>query len=147
MKKNLFLVGIVLVLAIVYVIFFTSWFQPKIIVVSHTTRPSGRGSGTQLAFSLGADYELTEVKVVALAEWQTDKDAQPLWHLVSDDGSDDINHFFYGENINGMDPAIEGARPQPLQPNVKYLLLVTAGKYKGQHEFQIGGPPDISTNK
>jgi hypothetical protein len=136
MKKNLFLVGIVLVLAVVYVFFFTSWFQPKIIQISHTSRPLG-GRAAQLAFGLGGDYELTEVKVVPLADWQADKNAQPLWHLVSD-GSDDVNHFFYGENIGGMDPDVDGAKPQPLQPGVTYRIFVAAGRARGWHDFQIG---------
>jgi hypothetical protein len=153
MKKNLFLIGIVLVLAAVYVIYFTDWFRPKMIQLSHTVRPinaAGRfgPAVSRLTFGLDNDYELTEVKVVPFAEWQTNKDAQPLWHLVSDEGSDDINHFFYGENISGMDSAVEGAKPQPLQPGVKYLLLIAAGRAKGQHEFLIGNSSaDISTNK
>lgn len=142
MKKNLFLIGIVLVLATVYTIFFTDWFQPKFIQISQTSRPTSIGRSGQsvshLTFGLGDDYELTEVKVVRFDEWQTNKNAQPLWHLVSDEGSDDVSHFVYGENIGGMDPAIEGATPEPLQPGVKYLLFVAAGKARGQHEFQIG---------
>ena len=149
-KKNTFLVALVLVLLGIYVVYFTNWFQPKLIQISHTSRPmAGRGGQAvpRLMFGLGRDYELTDVKVVPFAEWQNNKYVQPLWHLVSD-GSDDVNHIFYGENIPGMDPAVEDARPQPLQPGVKYLLLITAGKYKGQHEFQIGNAPaNLSTNK
>ena len=141
MKKNLFLIGIVLVLAVVYIIFFTGWFRPKIIHISHTSRPAAGARGgspvSRLAFSLGDYYELTEVKVVPLAEWQTNKEAQPLWHLVSD-GSDDVDHFFYGENIDGMDPAVDGSKPQPLQPGVIYRIFVAAGKARGWHDFQIG---------
>jgi len=149
-KKNFILIGLVLAMAIGYVVFFTDLFAPKIIQISHTNRPlPGRGGQTvaRLMFSLGQDYELTDIKVVPLAEWQTDKSTQPLWHLTSD-GSDFINRFTYGENIPGMDPYVEGMRPQPLKPGVKYLLLVTAGKARGQHEFQVGNSPaDVSTNK
>jgi hypothetical protein len=146
-KKIFLLVAVVLVLLGVYAVYFTSWFQPKLIQISHTSRPiGGRGGEPRLMFGLGNDYELTDVKVVSLAEWQTNKEAASLWHLVSD-GSDDINRFTYGEKISGMDPIVDGNRPQKLQPGVKYLLLVTAGKYKGQHEFQIGTTPEnVSTN-
>src|SRR5581483_5759364 len=128
------------------------WFRSNhVIQISHTTRPERTRTGEsapRLMFSLGQDYELTEVKVVPLAGWQNNPQTAPLWHLVSDQGSDDINRFAYGEKISGMDPAVEGAMPEPLQPGVKYLLLVTAGKDKGQHPFQIGGSPaDVSTNK
>jgi hypothetical protein len=101
-----------------------------------------------LIFGLGDYYSLTEIKVVPLAALQTDKLAQPVWHLVSDSGSDDVNLFSYGQRINGMDPAVEGARPDPLQPGVIYRLFVTAGKVRGQHDFHIGAAPaNTATNR
>ena len=138
MKKNLILISGVLVLALVYVIFFTDWFKPKIIQISHTVRPGmGRDDAAPpaLAFGLDNEYELTEIKVVRITGLQNDKDPLPLWHLVSD-GSDPINHFRYGENIPGMDPAVDGAKPSALEPGVTYRLFITAGKAKGQHDFQ-----------
>jgi hypothetical protein len=151
-KKNLILIGIVLVLAGVYAVYFTDWFQPKTIHISQTSRPvrSARtgSAATQLIFGLGDYYSLTEIKVVPLAALQTDKLAQPVWHLVSDSGSDDVNLFSYGQRINGMDPAVEGARPDPLQPGVIYRLFVTAGKVRGQHDFHIGAAPaNTATNR
>jgi hypothetical protein len=140
MKKNLALIGSVLVLALVYVIFFTDWFKPKIIQVSHTSRPGmGRSAGTtaSLAFGLDNEYELTEIKVVRVTDLQPGKDPQPLWHLVSD-GSDPVNHFIYGENIPGMDPSVDGSKPQPLQPGINYRLFVVAGKARGEHDFEAG---------
>jgi hypothetical protein len=101
-----------------------------------------------MIFNLGDYYSLTEIKVVPLAALQTDKLTHPVWHLVSDEGSDDVDHFIYGQKINGMDPAVEGARPEPLQPGVTYRLFVAAGKTRGQHDFQIGGPPaNVSTKQ
>ena len=152
-KKNYILVAIVLVLAGFYVIHFTDWFRPKTIHISHTSRSMRPGGQTDAAnnlvfFGLDGDYSLTEVKVVPLAALQTNKLAQPIWHLVSDEGSDDVNQFFYGERIQGMDPSVEGSRPEPLQPGVIYRLIVTAGKVKGQHDFQLGAPPvSTATNK
>ena len=151
-KKNLILIGIVLVLAGVYAVYFTDWFQPKTIHISQTSRPvrSARtgSAATQLIFGLGDYYSLTEVKVVPLAALQTNKLTQPVWHLVSDSGSDDVNLFSYGQRINGMDPAVEGARPDPLQPGVIYRLFVTAGKVRGQHDFHIGAAPaNTATNR
>ena len=144
-KKNLILIAVALILAGVYIVYFTGWFQPKTIQISHTSRPvrSARtgSAATRLNFGLGDYYSLTEIKVVPIAALQTNKLAQPVWHLVSDSGSDDVNLFFYGEKINGMDPAVEGARPEPLQPGVTYRLFVAAGKIKGQHDFQLGAPP------
>ena len=140
MKKNLFLIAIVLALGAVYVSFFTDWFKPQIIQISHTSRSFGGnrgGSTVPMMFGLDQEYELTEVKVVPLKEWQADKNAQPIWHLVSD-GSDTINHFAYGENIGNMDPAVNGTRPKPLEPGVTYRIFVTAGKAAGWHDFTPG---------
>ena len=152
-KKNLILIGLVLVLAGIYVVCFTSWFTPKTIQISHTSRPVRLGprngaAANPVTFGLGDYYSLTEVKVVPLAALQTNKLAQPVWHLVSDSGSDDVKLFSYGQKINGMDPAVEGARPDPLQPGVIYRLFVTAGKARGQHDFHIGAAPaNTATNR
>lgn len=136
-KKNIALISLVLVLAAVYVIYFTDWFRTKPIVIAHTSRPIGREGQRILLFSLGNDYELTEIKVVTLTEWQTNRLAQPLWHVLGD-SADTVNRFVYGQHIEGLDPAVEGTRPQPLQPGVKYRIFVTAGKQKGFNDFQIG---------
>ena len=83
----------------------------------------------------------------AIAALQTNKLAQPIWHLVSDSGSDDVNLFPYGQAINGMDLAVAGTEPGPLQPGVMYRLFVAAGKAKGQLDFQLGVTPvSPSTN-
>ena len=144
-KKNIVLIGLVIVLTGIYLIFFTDLFRTKTIQISHSIRPvrSARpgAATTRLSFSLGDSYSLTEVKVVPLDSLQTNKLAQPVWHLVSDDGSDDVDQFFYGEKINGMDPAVAGAQPEPLQSGVTYCLIVTAGRVKGQCIFQLGAPP------
>jgi hypothetical protein len=145
-KKNLILIAVALVLAGVYVFCFTGWFKPKIIHITHTSRfirgdfrPGQRNNyaTVPIIFTFEREYDFTEVKVVPLAALQTNSLAQPVWHLVSDDGSDSINHFFYGEKIEGMDPAVEGARPEQLQPGVTYRLFVKAGSAKGQHDFQV----------
>jgi hypothetical protein len=151
-KKNYILIAVVLVLAAVYVLYFTDWFRAKAIQIAHINRPvrttSTGPASTQLIFGLNGDYSLTEVRVVPLAALQTDKLAQPVWHLVSDEGSDDVNQFFYGQRISGMDSAVEGSRPEPLQPGVTYRLFVTAGRAKGQHDFHIGAAPaNTATNQ
>ena len=141
-KKSYTLIAIALVLAGVYVVYFTDWFRPETIRISHTSRPvrfarSGQAA-TRLGFGLGGEYELTEIKVVPLAEFQTNNLAQPVWHLVGDPSSDSINLLFYGQKIDGMSPAVAGSRPEPLQPGVTYRLFVAAGKARGQYDFHIG---------
>lgn len=146
-KKNYLLIAIALVLATVYVAYFTHWFRAKTIQISCASRPNRAvQTGTpneQLLFALDDYYALTEIKVVPLAALQTNKFALPVWHLVSDEGSDDMKMFLYGGRIPGMDPAIDGSRPDPLQSGVTYRLFIAAGKAKGRLDFQLG-PPQVS---
>lgn len=153
-KKNYILIVIALVLAAVYVAYFTDWFRTKPMLISSSSRRviqtdanTRTGSGpVRRYFNLGDDfYSLTEVKVVPLAALQTNQLAQPVWHLVSDDGSDDVDSFFYGEKIRGMDPAVGGSEPEPLQPGVAYRIFVAAGRVKGQQTF-TNGPTAITVN-
>ena len=43
-------------------------------------------------------------------------------------------------NIRGMRPAVQGATADPLQPGVKYRLLVEAGGVKLEHDFTQAPP-------
>jgi hypothetical protein len=145
-KKNIFLISLVVVLAGVYVVYFTHWFRPRVMQISHTSRPdAGRGS-VRMSFCLGDYYELNDVKVVPLDNFKKNPDTPPLWHLVSDDGSDSTELFSYGENIGGMDPAVAGAEPEPLQPGIRYRLLIMAGSVKAQHDFYFGAAPTNAPN-
>ena len=140
------LIGFALALAITYVFFFTNRFKSGTLPIYHLTRPNGyamqtrrNGPAPPITFGLEGSRILTEIKVVPLAEWQANHDALPVWHLVSDSNSVPIKTFVYGQQIRGMKPAVPGAEPQPLQPNVAYRLFVTAGRSRGQHDFKIGG--------
>jgi len=143
-KRNLFLIFAALAVAGVYVFYFTNWFTPKTIhITSHnarTTRTRNRNADSAtvpILFKLGRPYKLTELKVVALDEWQTNKNCLPLWHLVADTNSAPIERpFNYGQRVPGMKPVVAGERAQPLQPAVKYRLFVTDGSAKGEIDFQ-----------
>jgi hypothetical protein len=150
-KKQWFLLAVALALAVVYVWHFTDWFKHKDIHISSTARAAlsrFRAAGTSgtVAFALDREYELTEVKVVPLAAWQTNQAAVPVWHLAGERESTPVQFFLYGDNIGGMQPVIPGAKPEPLENNVTYRLFVSAGSVKGQHDFQIGGKPPEGTN-
>jgi hypothetical protein len=125
-----------------YAIFFTDWFAPRTVAIFHLNRSlparAGQGPGrTVLIFGLNRNLRLTEIRVVPLAEYQTNQNTLPLWHLVSDSNSVPVKSFFYGQSIRGLKPAVPGARPQPLTNEVTYLLLATAGKIKGEHQFEL----------
>jgi hypothetical protein len=147
-KKNWLLISVALVLAGVYAYYFTNWFTPKVIhIASHNVRNTRAIAKTDstvpVTFKLGRPYKLTELKVVALDEWQTNNNCLPLWHLIADTNSAPITKpFNYGQKIPGMKSDIAGAHAQPLQAGVKYRMLVTDGSFKGQHDFQPVAKPD-----
>jgi hypothetical protein len=170
MKKNWLLIIIALALAVVYAIYFTDWFASKTIHITSTNARVTRTARTARAnnpgllarlgiivngsanddsttipiiFKLGRPCKLKELKVVALDEWQTNKNCLPLWHLVTTTNSTLISQpFYYGNYIRGMQPAVQGLNAKPLQPGVKYRIFVTEGSAKGQHDFQAVARPD-----
>ena len=133
-------------LAGVYGFCFTSWFKPKVIHISSTSRaahsrfghnPAADNAATiPVTFSLDRQYKPTEIKVVTLAAWQTNQNVLPVWHLVADTNAVPIKIFIYGQHIHGLKPEVPGAHAEPLQPDITYRLFVAAGSAKGQHDFQ-----------
>ena len=173
MKKKLFLVIVAVILVTVYAVYFSNWFAPKIIhITSHNARvtrttPTVRASNPSflarlvslanasaadnspsipVIFKLGRPYKLKEIKVVALDEWQTNKNCLPLWHLVANTNSVPITQpFYYGNYIPGMKYEVMGVHAKPLQPGVKYRILVTDGSAKGELDFQPAARPEVAT--
>jgi hypothetical protein len=152
-KKEYILIGFALILGGLYVVFFSDWFKPRFIRIEHTIRasreawtgngrraePAAKGAGS-VTFSLHKNYKLTSVQVFAAAEIQTNKHAHPLWHLVSQAGSEPAEGFAYGFPINGMLPGVAGSEPDALEPGVEYRLLVAAGSLKGTNDFKLERP-------
>jgi hypothetical protein len=148
-KKNWLLMIALVGLAGVYIFYFTDWFKPQIIHISHTSRPNrlrlrnnnaARPETTPVTFDLEPQCRPAEIKVVPLAAWQTNQNVMPVWHLIADSNSVPVKLFAYGQRIRGMKPEVPGARAEPLQPDVTYRLFVTAGKAKGQHDFEVKAP-------
>ena len=152
MSKSLIVLGSLLVVLLgVYVIFFTDWFDKRsiqIIATIRPTRPSSiqRGVDTPpvypVSFSFDGNYRFTEVKVVRADEYATNKFAPPLWDMISVSNSVPTKTFFYGYPIKGMKPSVPRARPEPLDPNVEYLLLLQTADLKGMTNFhtKAAGP-------
>jgi len=86
-------------------------------------------------FGFDRNLKLTCLKVIPVSALETNKYALPIWHLVSESNSVPIKDFSYGTRIAGMHPAVNGAVPDPLEPGVKYRLLIEAGSLKAQHDF------------
>lgn len=125
----------------IYCYYFTDWLSAPTIQILKLDRPlqSGRGARAALpvVFMLEDRYRLTEVKVISLEDLATNKNPAPLWHLVSKSGSPPLKGFTYGQQIRGMQPAADKARPEPLKPGVKYRLYVKAGRARGELDFQV----------
>ena len=119
------------------------WSGRNKIQVHHRSRPAGPGDGRSalqpLFFVFDRSVKLTSLKVIPVQEIETNKYPHPIWHLVSKSNSVPVTDFTYGCSIGGMEPAVKGATPDPLEPGVKYRLLVEAGSLKLQHDFEPVG--------
>ena len=141
-KKNLLLILFAIALAAVYAVWFTDWFRPGAVQIFHTNRNlhprlQRGGATSSLIFGVNRQLKFTELKVVPLAGFQTNQNVLPLWHLVSDSNSVPVKTFFYGQMNRGMKPAVKGTHPASLETNTTYRLIITAGKIKGQHDFEL----------
>jgi hypothetical protein len=143
-KNGIVLSIIAVILAAVYVAYFTDWFRKDGIQIIPTVRPGSvsaiprdpdEAPVHRVSFALDGKYKLTTVKVLVTAELATNKYATPLWHLVSDSNSVPTKSIVYGYPIKGMKPSVPRARPEPLLANVEYTLVLEAGKTRSQTNF------------
>lgn len=121
------------------------WFAKDTIQIFHRSRPARtlffnrKRALTALTdpviFGFTRKLRLKELKVIPLSEIATNKYPHPVWHLLSDSNSLPIKNFLYGQSIPGMRPAIKGAIPDPLAPEIPYRLYIEADLLKGQHDF------------
>lgn len=149
-KKEWFMVALALALGLAYGVFFAGWFRPKIILVQSSVRSlrtawNGAGQRADLAgrpaasitFAFPQAWRLTLVRVVSLDELATNRDASPVWHLVSRKGSDLVKGIAYGAPVPGMAEFVTGNQPRQLEPGARYRLVVEAGAYKGTNDFSL----------
>lgn len=130
-RKTWTLIVAAIVLGAVYIIHFSNWFKPKVILISHNER-SGR-----INFGFGNPCQITSLKVVSVSALSSNKYALPVWELKSDSNSIPTKFFSYGERIRGMKPIVDNARPEQLTPGETYRLFVTAGTLKAEHDFTL----------
>lgn len=139
------LLALVPVLAGIYLIFFTDIFRKQTIEIIPQIRPNRASAIPRahdsvpvypVAFRFNKRYQFTSIKVVPAAQFATNRFAPPLWHMISESNSTPINSVIYGvPKIPGMKPALAKAKPQPLEADIEYLILVEAGKAKGRTNF------------
>ncbi|MGA2750515.1 MAG: hypothetical protein ABSG59_17220 [Verrucomicrobiota bacterium] len=132
--RTVSLVGLAVILAAVYVTFFTDWRKHKKIQIYWTQSRSGPPT---IMFYLDKEYALTSVKVVPAEEARTNKYAHALWDIVAASNSAPTKTFDYGQNIPGMKPVVPTAQPEPLDADTRYCLLIEAqNNLKGEITFE-----------
>jgi len=143
-KNGIVLSVIAVILAAIYVYAFTDLLRSETIQIIPTIRPvrvtavpidPDQPPVYPVSFAFSDKCALTSVKVVAATDLATNKHPLPLWHLVSDSNSVPTKSIVYGHSVKGMKPAVARTRPEPLLPDVEYVLLVEAGKIKAQTNF------------
>jgi hypothetical protein len=127
------------------------WFAGDIIQIEHRSRPTRGGAIFRRAkrpgaaavaaatdpvfFAFDRKLKLTSLKVIPVSDIETNKYPHPIWHLVATTNSVRITEFTYGGYVPCMRPAVPGATADPLEPGVKYRLLIEAKGVKAEHDF------------
>jgi hypothetical protein len=122
------------------------WFAGETIQIHHRSRPARtaffRRARNQappttdpIFFAFDRKLRLTALKVIPVSDIETNKHPHPILHWISDSNSVPVEDWSYAIPIRGMRPAVRGAVPDPLQPGVKYRLLLETKKAKIEHDF------------
>ncbi|MGA2554677.1 MAG: hypothetical protein ABSG04_00175 [Verrucomicrobiota bacterium] len=118
-----------------YIYFFGHWGEKKVIQIFPSIRQLPRNtrnlSAFPILFTLDSTYRLTSIKVTQLDSTHTNPGTHVLWYLVSKNVSEPVRYFYYGQNIQGMEPNLKGGRPEPLVTGEKYVMEISAGQVKG----------------
>jgi hypothetical protein len=144
-KKIWLMIALAVVLGGISLYLNKDWFSKENIQIYHRSRPArvlwlsrkrtDNSPIDPIHFGFNHELKLTSLKIVPVSALETNKYAAPVWHLVSDSNSVPIKDFNYGAAIAGMHPARKDVQPDPLEPGVKYRLVVEAVSFKGQHDF------------
>lgn len=137
-RKEIRLIGVLLVLGVFYCIFFTDLFASRKMYITASVRPIGglpAGTPLPVMFKLNRAFRLTSLKVVPLSGTNYDEKLPPVWYLIAKTNSYPLKFIPYGIPLRGMHPAIPGARPDPLDPTKHYRLLLTGEGYSGFTDF------------
>jgi hypothetical protein len=145
-KQSIVLIVVAMILGAVYIAFFTDWFRHPEIQILPQIRPPQRGSRSTVpegdipvypvTFAFDKKYQFTEIRVVAADDERTNKFPHAVWHLISDSNSIPTKALVYGAALRGMKPKVPRAQPDPLEPNVPYILYLQAGDAVGKKKFQ-----------
>jgi hypothetical protein len=146
-SKQWLLIALAVVLGGLSLYLNRDWFAGEVIQIHSRSRPARAGflrrgrtapkptATDPVFFAFDRKLKLTSLKVIPVSEIETNKYPHPILDFVSDSNSIPIGEWSYGLPIRGMHPAVKGATPDPLQPGVKYRLIIEAGKKKAEHDF------------
>jgi hypothetical protein len=145
-RKQWLLIALAVLLGSVSFYLNKDWFAKDNIQIYYRSRPARAGffhrarhpdtaAVNPVFFAFNRTLKLTSLKVIPVQELETNKYPQPIWSLVSDSNSVPISDLSYGMHIRGMRPEVKGATPDPLEPGVKYRLLIEAGPLKAERDF------------
>jgi hypothetical protein len=140
MRKNeIIWVSILVILAGVYVKYFSHWGEKPQMAINASLRPNRRTRPVtmMIAFTLNDAYKIKDIKVVPLADGKVNTAALPVWDLSSDSNSVPTRAFRYGQPIHGMKPALKGVHAEPLAPGTAYRLTVSTGNITGSTDFRM----------
>lgn len=149
--KNIFLTVLILLLAGFFLYLNRDWFVSEKIQISHRSGPPLRFGNrfrqnnqnkavTPLFFELNRKLNISSVKVIPVSAIETNRFPHPIWHIVPILHPVATRGFEYGASIPGMEPSVRGDVPDPLEPGVKYRLIVEAGSLKAEHDFIPDAP-------
>jgi hypothetical protein len=138
-RKEITLIGVLVVLGVIYCIFFTDLFAARRMGIMAFSRPMPglpAGSSVPVFFKLNRAFELTSLKVVPLNGTNYDEKLPAAWYLVAKTNSYKVKILEYGIPVRGMHPALPRSRPDPLEPGKNYRLVLTAHEYSGFADFK-----------
>ena len=142
-KKTIGLILFTVVLGAVYLYYFTDFFSSPVVQISFRPRMDRSRDSKEISYSGSFSFDtkcrLTEIKVVPVAELETNKYAHAVWHLIADKPSAPTKGLVYGEPIKGMKPKVPKMKAQPLQPGTKYRIILEAGDRRGEKDFDVPG--------
>ena len=135
------LIFVAVILGAIYAYRFTDWFGEKKIQIKYKVvagRGTAKSSGTDpiVFYLVDKEYRLTSIKVVSVEDAKTNKFPRAYWHVISESNSAPVADFLYGKAPAGMKSKIAGLVAEPLAANGNYRILVEAGKFKGEKDFQ-----------
>ena len=105
--------------------------------VTRRARPANAPDLAPIFFGFDRTLKLTSIKVIPVSDIETNKYPHPIWEMISDSNAVPTKGFVYGMSVPGMKPAVKGATADPLEPGVKYRLIIEAGPLKAEHNFTV----------